>query len=115
MNDVTTRIRERLDDLDISEREAERRAGLGEGYIRNIKTGKARTHLDGKFEALARDGLQCSAIWLRTGKGDKSLAGDASYDERLRFVLETFDSLDEQEQQAVEAVMRSYIHRKQTG
>lgn len=113
MENVAARIKERLADLDISEREAERRAGLGEGYIRNIKRNRSRTHLDGKFEALARDGLQCSAIWLRTGKGDKSLAGDAEYDQRLRFVLETFDSLDEQEQQAVETVLRSYLNRRQ--
>lgn len=63
VDQVVTRIRQRLAELGISEREASRRAGFSPGYVSDVIHGRSREPAMPRLIRLAR-ALECDPHWL---------------------------------------------------
>lgn len=72
---IISRIELRLAALGISQREAARRAKLGESYIRDLSRNENQSPRVDDLRALA-DALETNIEWLITGAGDPKLKPD---------------------------------------
>lgn len=86
---IISRIEQRLEALGISQREASRRADLGESYIRDLRRNPQQSPRVDDLRALA-DALETNVQWLITGTGDPNQKADPDAAE----VISIMPSLD---------------------
>lgn len=98
MTSLIERIEERLKDLDMSERRAQSLAGLANGWINDIRSGKKRNPSYEGLRALAAV-LECDLVWLAEGIGDKK-AGPLS-DDTTRAIMHRLQQYDPETRKAM--------------
>lgn len=86
---IFSRIEQRLAALGISQREASRRAELGESYIRDLSRNAQQSPRVDDLRALA-GALETNIEWLITGAGDPNQKADAD----AAVVISIMPSLD---------------------
>lgn len=86
---IISRIEQRLAALGISQREASRRAHLGESYIRDLNRNPTQSPRVDDLRALA-NALETNIQWLITGTGDPNQKADPAAAE----VISIMPSLD---------------------
>ncbi len=108
MTNIAQRVQSRLKKLDLSMRKASLDAGLSDGFIRNIISGKSESPRGINLSKLAQV-LRTTESWLLSGEGPeetKSPESKAETQDDLDFIVLWREASDE-ERQVILALLRS--------
>ncbi len=105
---IAERVDSRLKKLNLSMRAASLGAGLSDGFIRNIMSGKSESPRGINLSKLARI-LQTTEVWLLTGQGQEDVENIDSEPlsrEDTEF-MDLWQNASEQDRQVILALLRS--------
>lgn len=105
---IAQRVDARLKKLNLSMRAASLEAGLSDGFIRNIMSGKSESPRGINLSKLAKV-LRTSEIWLLTGAGKEDVDNDNPTDETPedREFMNLWVNASSEDKQVILALLRS--------